>query len=667
MHRWFRTGLLSLALAWPANSLTAADAVQFIRPDGEFAQLLLNIDMPEEARESVVHRGHDFQARQLYPVRDGVVTIDNGIGLLEPGGTLRIEGGRLHGSYFAAPLQETVSIEGKITGGRVDATATIGGKRYPVSGEFRTAEHLERTNAISDKQAWPLYAGPAGGGLSMPASDVTLLDNPRNMRPVWRAEALDIGTNVGEISRFMKYSAESAAGIRTASGGASPILADGKVFFSYYRPSPAEREGQLDRFTPAESIERYKKDAVKAGLDPDHLPNYALEKSYLAADEIVVALDAETGSVVWKWVYPDRGVNFQNHKGGPFNMTPAYSDGRVFALHTSYHLTAHDAATGEWLWAQKLSTGHKALISNAMLAFKGVVIAPHGPGWSGFDAETGELLWQSLSGAEVSSFSPWVHDGTPYAIGYDPDHRDEKPNRVVCLNARTGEIAWELPINIMTAGRGLGSGGLTISGDILLAGRDKGTGKRGEPIIPSLEAYMLSPDKPQPLWQIGADEEKKAAAPTPKKGGNYDLYVNWSPVHGESNPVVVQGKWVYTADGRVAELGTGKVVYRNPEADPPRPMNGGYMQAFGEYVLVRRDGTHGGISCFFYHIDANGQAELITDYNEEKNRFREWHPWIGGGSTSYHHPVYYPIIDGRIFLRQRYGIYCWDMREPQSD
>jgi len=45
----------------------------------------------------------------------------------------------------------------------------------------------------------------------------------------------------------------------------------------------------------------------------------------------------------------------------------------------------------------------------------------------------------------------------------------------------------------------------------------------------------------------------------------------------------------------------------------------------------------------------------------------EWHPWIGDGSTSYHHPVYYPIIDGRIFFRQRYGIYCWDLRRAQGE
>ena len=40
-----------------------------------------------------------------------------------------------------------------------------------------------------------------------------------------------------------------------------------------------------------------------------------------------------------------------------------------------------------------------------------------------------------------------------------------------------------------------------------------------------------------------------------------------------------------------------------------------------------------------------------------------WAPPIGGGTTSYHHPLTYPLIDGRMYVRQRDGGYCWDMRK----
>lgn len=123
-------------------------------------------------------------------------------------------------------------------------------------------------------------------------------------------------------------------------------------------------------------------------------------------------------------------------------------------------------------------------------------------------------------------------------------------------------------------------------------------------------------------------------------------------IHGESVPVVVRGKFVFTPDLRVLDLATGKVL---GQANGPRPGNGGYMQAIEDLVLVRADGTHGGIRCGFYKISADGSVVALTD--------KEWTPPFGGGTTSYHHPILYPMIDGRIFLRQQDGIYCWDVRK----
>lgn len=38
---------------------------------------------------------------------------------------------------------------------------------------------------------------------------------------------------------------------------------------------------------------------------------------------------------------------------------------------------------------------------------------------------------------------------------------------------------------------------------------------------------------------------------------------------------------------------------------------------------------------------------------------------VGGGTTSYHHPLTYPLLDGRMYVRQRDGVYCWDLRKDQ--
>ena len=112
------------------------------------------------------------------------------------------------------------------------------------------------------------------------------------------------------------------------------------------------------------------------------------------------------------------------------------------------------------------------------------------------------------------------------------------------------------------------------------------------------------------------------------------------------------GKFVFTPDLRVIDLATGKVL---GQGKGPRINNGGYMQAIEDLVLVREDGSHGSISCGFYKIGADGSVVAFTD--------KPWYPPIGGGTTSYHHPLFYPLVDGRIFLRQQDGIYCWDVRQ----
>jgi hypothetical protein len=74
---------------------------------------------------------------------------------------------------------------------------------------------------------------------------------------------------------------------------------------------------------------------------------------------------------------------------------------------------------------------------------------------------------------------------------------------------------------------------------------------------------------------------------------------------------------------------------------------------------VRTDGTHGGIRCGFYKVAADGGVRVLNT--------EEWRPRLGGSTTSYHHPIYYPMVDGRMFLRQQDGVYCWDARAKAGE
>jgi hypothetical protein len=77
----------------------------------------------------------------------------------------------------------------------------------------------------------------------------------------------------------------------------------------------------------------------------------------------------------------------------------------------------------------------------------------------------------------------------------------------------------------------------------------------------------------------------------------------------------------------------------------------------GDLLLVRVDGTHGHNSFYFYRVAADGAITQLTTA-------AAFTP-LGGGTSSRHHPIYYPLGDGRMFLRMADGIYCYDVRQPK--
>ena len=69
--------------------------------------------------------------------------------------------------------------------------------------------------------------------------------------------------------------------------------------------------------------------------------------------EVLRAVDAETGSVLWKTPgvsrTSHREVSGPAHGAGP-KSTPTFADGRLFTLGMAGTVTAFDAATGKQLW-----------------------------------------------------------------------------------------------------------------------------------------------------------------------------------------------------------------------------------------------------------------------------------------------------------------------------
>jgi outer membrane protein assembly factor BamB len=164
-------------------------------------------------------------------------------------------------------------------------------------------------------------------------------------------------------------------------------------------------------------------------------------------DEVIAAIDAATGKVVWQDRYPaPYRVNpaAAGHGPGP-KSTPVVAQGRVVALGISGILSALDAATGKVLW-RKPAPAVPPLYGTAMspAVDAGLVIAHVGGHDSGaltaFDAATGAEKWK------------WSADGPGYAspvIGTFAGTRQvitQSQDRLVSVSTESGQLLWELAL-----------------------------------------------------------------------------------------------------------------------------------------------------------------------------------------------------------------------------
>lgn len=615
------------ALAQESESELAAKegiaSCEIIVPQGDYSLVTLTFETPDapDPYKSWSYRGG---------MRDGRMPVDDGVGLREPGGCLTLTGGRLRGEFRYRLLKTdfvTVAVDAVVQDGVVSGAATIDGMKGAVSGEIVSESQLAAANPVPEDKSWPAFLGPAGGGCAAEPAGAELIDSMFQAELEWRSEA-PLPQGLSPLSRFMDTWSD-ASGLRTGGGAASPILADGCVFVSYYVPSPASVNGS--------KLDKLRQTAKQRGINLQPLPEYALEKVYAAADDVVLCIDAATGKTLWKAVVEGRGHNHQHHKEGPFNMSPAYGDGKVFAMGMSGFIYAFDATTGKPLWEAPYTVQRDlktilAFSSHALLVADDVLVAPHGDSWAGFDTDTGRQLWRLGDLRSHTTLARWPHGGKEYLVGV-VGPRWVRNQDLICLEAATGKRLWQLPINIMSAGRGLGPGGISIYKDYLLAYRQDGPEEESTQLC---TAWRLTTEKPELLWDVVLPPTEKANCK-------------------ENVPVVLAEKFVFTGRLQVIDLESGKVL---SQARGTTPGNGGYIEGMENLVLVRRDGTHGALEIAAYKVSPDGAVKALDELL--------WMPFpslqCGGGTTSYHHPIMYPMVAGRMFLRQYDGIYCWDLR-----
>jgi outer membrane protein assembly factor BamB len=167
-------------------------------------------------------------------------------------------------------------------------------------------------------------------------------------------------------------------------------------------------------------------------------------------DEVMRALDATSGKVVWETkynaTYKPNPAATSKHGTGP-KSTPTFANGRIYSLGMTGVVTAFDAATGKQLWqTQKPAvetlyhTGQSPVIDRGLCI---VHVGGHNNGaLTAFDERTGEVKW-AWTGDGPAYGSPIVVDlaGTRQVITTTQDN-------LVGVSATTGELLWKRPFSV---------------------------------------------------------------------------------------------------------------------------------------------------------------------------------------------------------------------------
>ncbi len=230
---------------------------------------------------------------------------------------------------------------------------------------------------------------------------------------------------------------------------ASTAAQEGPLDYPQWRG--ANRDGAAAEFSepavwPSQLTQHYRVEVGLGYATPILVGDRVYTFSRQDTDEVLMALDAASGEVIWRTGYtapytdnPGTG----RHGPGP-KSTPLFHDDKLYTLGISGVVSAFDAGTGALLW-QKPAPAVEPLYGTAFspVADAGRVIFHVGGQNDGaltaFDANSGDVVW-SWNGDGPAYASPMVAtlDGVRQIVSVTQEH-------VVGVAADNGELLWERP------------------------------------------------------------------------------------------------------------------------------------------------------------------------------------------------------------------------------
>lgn len=478
--------------------------------------------------------------------------------------------------------------------------ATSSGSSQPVDGDEASAgdngedasddsggDRGDDPEAPDDVAPWPMIHGPFGNYTSY-VWETPLVDVATEAELLWVSEETNIPVG--------KLRASSNPYDRPSGGVASLIQAEGKIFVAYFEVP------ELDY--------------------PKGEP----------ADDVLLAIDAETGETVWKATMVGLGLNRPPTKRGGYGVTPVYADGRVVSLGSNGELYAFSAADGELLWQVSQGEAANDMLVSLVVA-DGVVVVPSyasSVGLSGYDLATGERLWtgENLTGhrATPALFRDGARD---YLLVGNLD------GVMRLLEPRTGEAQWQV--------EGLGRLSFTLTPSdrfVMVDVQPEGHRLYG--------AYALGVDGASEVWRLPDELRYRTENSGDADGlrrvlphGDAFFYHHIASKDDADNP----SPRLLEIDAATGEI-RRDVSFADTDTGGTWP---GYIWVYDNLLVYNQDATHRSHQLQFWSLDLAPMGET-------------WHP-DHDGTTGYEVPMAEPIVDGRIYMRTAEGtIRAYDFR-----
>jgi outer membrane protein assembly factor BamB len=196
---------------------------------------------------------------------------------------------------------------------------------------------------------------------------------------------------------------------------------------------------------PAKLNRKWKVEVGLGYASPLVVGNRVFMFSRQGDNEVMLALDAESGKVVWRTGYPapfTMNPAAAPHGAGP-KSTPAFASGKLYSIGMTGIVTAFDAAEGRQLWQKPASRVATLYTTHSFspVVDRGLVIfhvGGHNQGaLTAFNADTGDVKWH-WDGDGPAYASPIIadFDGTRQVVTFTQDN-------LIGVAAATGDLLWK--------------------------------------------------------------------------------------------------------------------------------------------------------------------------------------------------------------------------------